>query len=230
MTDRTLEHVSDGFAKRMLYGGAISCELPSHWRDVSLVRPVPDHQECWQDLSSDTAESPGGSLWVMETLAFESTVTAERIAEYLFADLAELNMSSDDANQQSMSFVADPPVSTNDRHWTFPVGMPLDAALCCGSGTQRVRVGRHHESPFVPDADDDTNLALAAQRENREPLQNVHVHLAALRLPPQETELLITFTIPSSSVPGDDTSAVHSKQLFQRIVASIQILDWSLFG
>lgn len=36
-----------------LYGGAISCDVPSSFADVSQVREVPDHQEVFADGDSD---------------------------------------------------------------------------------------------------------------------------------------------------------------------------------
>ena len=34
--------------QRPLFGGAITVIIPQGWKDVSEIRQVPDHQECWQ--------------------------------------------------------------------------------------------------------------------------------------------------------------------------------------
>ena len=39
--------------ERQLFGGAITINLPSSFKDVSEMRPVPDHQEIFCDTSSD---------------------------------------------------------------------------------------------------------------------------------------------------------------------------------
>jgi len=37
-----------------LFGGAITCDIPANFEDVSKQRPVPDHQEVWLDKDSLT--------------------------------------------------------------------------------------------------------------------------------------------------------------------------------
>lgn len=69
--------------ERLLFGGAISCLIPSSWRDVSSVREVPDHQECWQDTTD-------GRLLVVEILE-QQDVSDEQSAEFFYNDLADYN-------------------------------------------------------------------------------------------------------------------------------------------
>lgn len=38
-----------------LYGGALVCELPANFADVSQIREVPDHQEVWIDKDGFTS-------------------------------------------------------------------------------------------------------------------------------------------------------------------------------
>ncbi|KAL7923143.1 hypothetical protein ACQKWADRAFT_290086 [Trichoderma austrokoningii] len=50
-----------------LYGGAITCDLPKHFADVSKLRQVPDNQEVWIDKDGftsiifDISERVGGA-------------------------------------------------------------------------------------------------------------------------------------------------------------------------
>lgn len=38
---------------RSLFGGAITCPISTRFQDVSNLRPVPDHQECFADGDAD---------------------------------------------------------------------------------------------------------------------------------------------------------------------------------
>jgi len=43
------------FVNTPLYGGAITCDLPDHFADVSKLRQVPDNQEVWIDKDGFTS-------------------------------------------------------------------------------------------------------------------------------------------------------------------------------
>ncbi|KAI6779456.1 ran guanine nucleotide release factor-like protein [Emericellopsis cladophorae] len=43
------------FVNTPLYGGAITCDLPEHYADVSKLRQVPDNQEVWIDKDGFTS-------------------------------------------------------------------------------------------------------------------------------------------------------------------------------
>ncbi|KAL2194940.1 hypothetical protein P885DRAFT_79838 [Corynascus similis CBS 632.67] len=60
-----------GFRKTLLYGGALECELPDNFADVSTIRQVPDNQEVYIDKNGFTSiifditqrvEAPGSGL------------------------------------------------------------------------------------------------------------------------------------------------------------------------
>jgi Ran-interacting Mog1 protein len=72
--------------ERPLFGGAIVCRIPSEWIDISDIRQVPDHQECWQDTRE-------GRLLVIEILE-RKEIPDDKAAEYFFRDLAEYNQSN----------------------------------------------------------------------------------------------------------------------------------------
>ncbi|KAK4247155.1 hypothetical protein C7999DRAFT_41487 [Corynascus novoguineensis] len=60
-----------GFRKTPLYGGALECELPDNFADVSTIRQVPDNQEVYIDKNGFTSiifditqrvDAPGSGL------------------------------------------------------------------------------------------------------------------------------------------------------------------------
>lgn len=113
---------------QQLFGGSIECFVPEGWSDVSSVRQVPDHQECWQDDE--------GRLLVIEILDYQNDVTDDQAAEYFFTDLAESNGV---ANQQDVSF------SRSNQVAVIPA-LPATTTLCTGCGSQRIIQGRENVS------------------------------------------------------------------------------------
>jgi len=111
---------SVAFTITSLYGGAITCDLPIGWRDVSDVRQVPDHQEVYQ--------GPGNEVLVVEILEHHSSVADDASAEYFFDDLAEANQSTGNifTTQRTMHNNDDP-------------SRPI--CLCFGIGYQTVTRG-----------------------------------------------------------------------------------------
>lgn len=79
--------MTSSWTERQLFGGAITCNLPSHWRDVSDVRDVPDHQEVFQDISS--TRDP---CFIIEILARHDGIDGDP-AQFFFRDLSEANAS-----------------------------------------------------------------------------------------------------------------------------------------
>lgn len=69
--------------ERSLYGGCIVCLIPKGWNDLSTVRQVPDHQECWQDEE--------GRLLIMEILDRQDDVDDSSAALFFHDDLADAN-------------------------------------------------------------------------------------------------------------------------------------------
>ena len=115
---------------RALFGGAITCQLTpdDDWRDVSDIRQVPDHQECWQDIE--------GRLLVVEILDRQSNVTDEQAAAYFFQDLAEANgMKAPD-----LQFI-----SQSELMNLAGAGLPDSAKVCFGMGYQKVSLGKEHD-------------------------------------------------------------------------------------
>jgi|UPI000581B21B hypothetical protein len=122
MTDKTAP-----FVERSLFGGAIACRFPSSWLDVSEVRQVPDHQECWHDVND-------GCMLVVEILEYQSHIADDQAPGHFFRDLAEANGSS--------------PENTHFQPQRQPfqlANLPDTARICFGMGYQKVALGRDHD-------------------------------------------------------------------------------------
>jgi hypothetical protein len=187
---------------RTLFGGAITCQLTpdDDWRDVSDIRQVPDHQECWQDIE--------GRLLVVEILDRQSNVTDEQAAAYFFQDLAEANgMKAPD-----LKFYPQPEL-TNTSNMNSAAGLPDSAKVCFGTGYQKVALGKEHDIAGNP---------------RTQQVQSIRVELCAIRLPSVGTELLTTLSSPSDENLQETSS--QPTEAFARILGSFQIQDWTLFG
>lgn len=113
--------MSSSFVAKGLYGGAITCNLPSSWVDVSEIRQVPDHQEVYL--------GPQNESLVVEILEHQSTKNGNDAARYFFDDLAEANGST----QNTFTIVA---------MGALKGSICNDKCIICGIGMQEIRKGR----------------------------------------------------------------------------------------
>lgn len=189
------------YTERSLFGGAISCQIQSSWRDVSDIRQVPDHQEVWQDLD--------GAVLVVEILQRQE-VDDPHAATFFFNDLAESNgitRASDLSFQPATDF-------------SLPVQIQ-GATACAGIGYQNIAMGKDHD--------------ISGRRRENQETRWTCVELCALRLARVETDLLVTITkpVPNPKDPPVEASMSSTpswSEAFQRVIASLQIRDWALFG
>jgi hypothetical protein len=165
-------------------GGAITCDLPTGWKDVSEIRQVPDHQEVYIGPGSDEP------CFVVEILERQGSVPDEEAARFFFDDLAAANGSKES------SFSVQTVASELNMH--------------SGIGMQRFAKGR--------DYDVDGNV-----RPHQE-VVDVQIELCVVRLAQVETDLLLTL---SRNKPKAD---LKLSEEFRRILSTIKILDWDLFG
>jgi hypothetical protein len=202
-TETTMEE-SSSWVKREFYGGAITCEIPSDWRDVSDVRQVPDHQECWQEMD--------GAVLVVEILERQN-VPDLNAADFFFRDLAEANGA---VLPQDGNFVVKPISGAGANEEIKKVqALPSDATIVSGVGSQKVAMGR------------DTDIAGNPRQQE---VRWIQVNLAAYRLQSKNTDLLVTMSVPLGSVPSPDAFPTNFDERFVRIFSSLKIQDWSLFG
>jgi hypothetical protein len=168
-------------SQRQLFGGSITCDIPTAWLDVSIVRQVPDHQEVYQGLS-ENPELPGPCL-IVEIMEHQE-VSNDEAAAYFFGDLAGANGVT---SPEDIKFMATPlPVSPT---------LPNNGTCCSGIGMQKVSHGR--------DVDVGGNPRL------RRP-HWVTVELCVMRLPHVGTDLLITLSQPKED-PNEAESLSFSQ-------------------
>jgi hypothetical protein len=202
------------WSERPLFGGAITCDVPTVWRDVSDIRQVPDHQECWLDIVDD------GAFLVVEVMDRQSSVADAEAAGFFFRDLAEANgITNPVTNQIECTFQTIP--------LTPPPGgegvlISTNVTSCSGIGVQKVALGR--------DVDMDGNPRV-------QEIRWVTLELCVVRLEQVETDLLVTITKPIlASNPNEPLEEACSRigttfsPEFSRVVWSLNVRDWSLFG
>ena len=239
---------SQNIIQRELFGGAIIISVPEQWRDVSLVRQIPDHQECYQDCtfqdgSKFELQGTGGCL-VVEILGREEDVKDEDAALFFFRDLAEAN---------------GPGYSEGD------VTFNCVGTVGCvpGTGSDEVKVDNE-----IKEIEKVQNLIpkLSAQRlakvcscvgyQSIGPLKNkteledgkanrIRVELCAVRLAAVDTDILVTLSMPcdnekNSTADDGDTNKKETalkrgdghghSSLFIDILDGFNVLDWRLFG
>jgi hypothetical protein len=207
--DRQTDIIMMAYTERPLFGGAISCEIPTAWRDVSDIRQVPDHQECWQEMD--------GAVLVVEILQSRQDVTDANAAKFFFDDLADSN----DATSNVVSFQAQPPMTTSNNNAQQQI---QDTTACTGIGFQKVAMGKDHD--------------IAGNRREDQEVRWMRVELCVFRLPVSAaTDLLVTISKPISVNPNeppqqyDDAAAATAfGEVFRRVVSTLQIRDWGLFG
>ena len=71
-------------SKQQLFGGAIECDLPTTYEDVSLLREIPDNEEVFHEPSTD-------ACLVVDILQFSADVPDDAIAAFQFDDIAAAN-------------------------------------------------------------------------------------------------------------------------------------------
>eukprot|EP00611_Tribonema_gayanum_P002669 TRINITY_DN1200_c0_g1_i5.p1 TRINITY_DN1200_c0_g1~~TRINITY_DN1200_c0_g1_i5.p1 ORF type:complete len:176 (-),score=41.84 TRINITY_DN1200_c0_g1_i5:1581-2063(-) len=77
----------DAEGTRPLFGGAMKCQLPPDWRDLSELRQVPDNQEVYVDADNNSI--------VIELLELQPGLESGSSARHYFQDLAVANESQD---------------------------------------------------------------------------------------------------------------------------------------
>ena len=199
------------FTNRELYGGAIRINVPSKWRDVSTIRQVPDHQECFQDCtfkdgSKKTLEGTGACI-IVEILGREDGVKDEDAALFFFKDLAEANGDElGDLDYSSVQCVGGGKNNTANNGINMP-SMTRTVCVCSCVGNQSIEPLKNRTELEPGKAD------------------SVKVELCVIRLEKEETDILVSLSMPHPS----ETYTSHSK-LFLETLKGFQIVDWCLFG
>ena len=203
------------FTTKDLFGGAITSDFPADWIDVSDLRPVPDHQECFLESGSNDPK-----MLIVEILQLKEDVEDEDAAKFFFDDLAQQNDALQ--NKDDIRFVA------LDEH-ASPTALLDDASIVTGKNTVRVCAGYGYQKVAMGrDLDKGGNSRRAKQE-----IKCTRVDLFVLRLPVQETDLLITMSSPTDVTNLDEASLESSPSvsaILDRVVSTFRIDNWDLFG
>ena len=203
------------FAKKDLFGGAITSDMPTNWNDVSDLRPIPDNQECFLESGSSNPK-----MLIVEILQLQEDIQDKDAAKFFFDDLAEQNDALQ--NKDDIRFVA------LDDH-ASPTALLDDASIVAGKNTVRVCAGFGYQKVAMGrDLDKGGNSRRAKQE-----IKCIRVDLFVLRLPMQETDLLITMSSPADATNLDEVSLESSPAvsgILDRAVSTFRIDNWDLFG
>ena len=204
------------YSERLLFGGAITSDLPTDWKDLSDIRPIPDNQECFQD--SCVNESP--VMLVVEILERQGHIGDRDAASFFFNELAERNDALQTQNDIRFHTLQEGASATALLSDASVVAGENTVHVCSGSGYQMVAIGR--------DKDDSGN-----SRRERQEIKCIRVDLFVLRLPAQDTDLLVTISKPVdvtnlNEVPLGTPSTTSA--ILNQVVSTFQIRNWELFG
>lgn len=158
------------WSERNLFGGAVTCSLPSQWRDVSTVRQVPDNQEVHQEAETNVAV-------VIEILEYQNDVADDGASLFFFNNLADDNGITSPENVRYNTNVTAPPIK--------PVPSLTNVAQHIGCGEQKIAPGR--------DYDVNGNRRDVAK-------EWIRVELCVLRLKEKETDILVTLCTPCAYI------------------------------
>ena len=211
-----------------LFGGAIHASLPPEFHDLSLLRPVPDHQECWFNAQNN-------SLLVIEIVERlpddddnHNSHNHNDPVEFYFRDLCQVNQIPNDQQVYRRGHCR--PLSSLPS-LVIPQGLPA-AAVSSSSSSANVVVffgtGWHSMPPNDPNDD-------------RHRCRWIMVELCLIRLPTFHTDILITLSTPTTTVSTEpqpqeppsfrlDHHPAGSSDVFQQVVSTFSIRDWTLFG
>lgn len=204
------------YSEKELFGGAITSDLPTNWKDLSDIRPIPDNQECFQD--NFVSDDP--TMLVVEILERQEHIEDDDAATFFFNELAERNDALQTENDIRFH-------TTSQAHASSTAALLNDDSIvaginairiCAGSGYQKVAMGRDFDTA-------------GNSRRPRQKIKCIRVDLCVFRLPVQETDLLITISSPVDNTNLDDVP-LESLQasILSRVVSTFRIHNWNLFG
>ncbi|BBM97093.1 hypothetical protein MPTK1_1g02960 [Marchantia polymorpha subsp. ruderalis] len=208
--------VSEPTTGRLLFGGAITCRVPSRFVDVSDIREVPDNQEVLCDY--DREESI-----IIELLEFKSDVSDEDSARWFLQNVAE---------EQE----AENTVTIEDRRVLTVVDVPhMPTSTVMNAACGHMTITKTRQFDGLPNiANMDTGSGTSTQHL-------VKAHLANIRLRNVETDVVITINekldnrpqTPSSTAlepaTPEEVSRISTADLLSLVLRTLKIEDWTLF-
>ncbi|ESS30069.1 Ran-interacting Mog1 protein [Toxoplasma gondii GAB2-2007-GAL-DOM2] len=113
-----------------LFGGAMACDLPDTFKDVSTIRQVPDNQEVFMDMSSERSV-------VIEIVEYQATVSDGDAARFFFCDLAKENGAAEVQRTSSFIWKDEPQIPVSKQ---FVVIVTGGVQQLCQNGPKRIPV------------------------------------------------------------------------------------------
>lgn len=168
----------------------------------------------WRDVSDirqvpdhqEVWQSMNGEVLVIEILERQEVGNKEA-ARFFFSDLAESN----GATQVGTSLF---------QSSTTPPTTAVEGAIACaGVGFQKIAIGKNED--------------IAGRPRKDQEVQWTSVELLVLRLPRVETDLLVTLTKPApnpSEPPVNAPVTPEWSSNFQKVLSTLKVRDWGLFG
>ncbi|KAI9105022.1 hypothetical protein DFS34DRAFT_605464 [Phlyctochytrium arcticum] len=200
----TVSAPTSSASTRQLFGGGITADIPESFLDASIMREVPDNQEVFVDQLTDQSI-------ILELLELAAEASDDEAAKFHFQQLADDN----DASESQILSIEHPDPSTSIPSISSPV----------------------HISTLVG------QQTVAKFRERDPQARNfVAIYMAVIRLPHVTTDLVLSYNHPlslgaaSSSNSALAESGGHvgvpevAMDNFQKLLRSLRIVDWGLFG
>ncbi|KAF9166413.1 hypothetical protein BGX21_006392 [Mortierella sp. AD011] len=197
-----------------LFGGAITLNLPRKFENISHVREVPDHQEVFVNVEEDQSV-------IVEILELAAQTNDEGCAAFHYQQLAEDNDATDASVIQSVSVLNNSELPT----W------PAEAKIYLLLGQQRIAKFNERQRQLEDAA------AHPHQQPHADARNLVQIMMVVVRLPRQETDIVITYNVPlqisessSSKQVAHEGNIQEAEVWFRNMIGSFLVRDWSLFG
>ncbi|KAF4318653.1 hypothetical protein BBO99_00001453 [Phytophthora kernoviae] len=184
---------------RPLFGGALSCEIPDGFADVSTFRQVPDNQEVFANAHTDQCV-------IIELLQYEDSISNKDSAQYFFNEIAQSNGCGPDEVSVLLNEPVDAqngPTIHKDHVTTLAVGDQRVAKFKEGEDAKNV-VRVYLGNIRLPGVTTDVVLSVSAP----------------MRINPASSS--------QGAFQFEDNSEVAAA-IFKEALKSFSVLDWSLF-
>ncbi|KAG7378481.1 hypothetical protein PHYPSEUDO_010056 [Phytophthora pseudosyringae] len=185
---------------RPLFGGALSCEVPEGFADVSAFRQVPDNQEVFANAATDQCV-------IVELLQYEESVADSGSARYFFDEIAQSNGCGPDEVAVLLEGPADAKLA--------PAGVDAPHATQLIVGDQRVAKFKEGDH---------------AKNVVRVYLGNVRLHGVATDVVLSvSAPMRISPASSSRDAFQFEDSSEEAAAIFKQALQSFAVRDWSLF-
>lgn len=213
----------------------MSILAPSNWRDVSLVRQVPDFQEVFQCIDSIDADNVySDAVLVIEILERQDHIINQDAAPYFLHDLIESEDRTKETQDETGTMVTilyhkiwdvghDPQTSISNKYDDDDNLIPrlsrrVTACSCVGKHKERTKTNRTSLIPLEQYGHGTTSSGETV------------IELCVVRLESIRTDLLITLTCTNLSEELITSFGDGHSTLFLQILKSFSISDYSIFS